>query len=177
MKKLVLIILTIIVALLVYVNVNADEIIIPSSAIRVRVIANSNTIEDQSMKMKVKKYIEDYLATKLIDINDLETARNIINNEVDNLNKEIKNIFNENDYNQNIIIHFGDNYFPEKEYKGTTYKSGIYESLVITIGKGQGDNWWCVLFPPLCLLEAEKSEVEDVEYQFFVKKMLQKIFE
>lgn len=177
MKKLVLIILTIIVALLVYVNVNADEIVIPSAAIRVRVIANSNTIEDQSMKMKVKKYIEDYLATKLIDINDLEIARNIINNEVDNLNKEIKNIFNENNYNKNIIIHFGDNYFPEKEYKGTTYKSGIYESLVITIGEGQGDNWWCVLFPPLCLLETEKSEVEDVEYQFFVKKMLQKIFE
>lgn len=177
MKKLVLIILTIIVALLVYVNVNADEIVIPSAAIRVRVIANSNTLEDQSMKMKVKKYIEEYLATKLIDINDLETARNIINNEVDNINKEIKNVFNKNNYNQDIIIHFGDNYFPEKEYKGTTYKSGIYESLVITIGKGQGDNWWCVLFPPLCLLEAEKSEIEDVEYQFFVKKMLQKIFE
>lgn len=177
MKKLVLIILTIIVALLVYVNVNADEIVIPSAAIRVRVIAASNTIEDQSMKMKVKKYIEDYLATKLIDINDLEIARNIINNEIDNLNKEIKNIFNENNYKKNIIIHFGDNYFPEKEYKGTTYKSGIYESLVITIGDGQGDNWWCVLFPPLCLLEAEKSEIEDVEYQFFVKKMLQKIFE
>lgn len=177
MKKLVLIILTIIVALLVYVNVNADEIVIPSAAIRVRVIANSNTLEDQSMKMKVKKYIEEYLATKLIDINDLETARNIINNEVDNINKEIKNVFNKNNYNQDIIIHFGDNYFPEKEYKGTTYKSGIYESLVITIGKGQGDNWWCVLFPPLCLLETEKSEIEDVEYQFFVKKMLQKIFE
>lgn len=177
MKKLVLIILTIIVALLVYVNVNADEIVIPSAAIRVRVIANSNTLEDQTMKMKIKKYIEEYLATKLIDINDLRTARNIINNEIDNINKEIKNIFNENNYNKNIKVHFGDNYFPEKEYKGTTYKSGIYESLVITIGKGQGDNWWCVLFPPLCLLETEKSEIEDVEYRFFVKKMLQRIFE
>ena len=54
---------------------------------------------------------------------------------------------------------------------------GIYESLVITIGEGNGDNWWCVLFPPLCLLEAEKTEIEEVEYQFFVKKMLTKFFE
>lgn len=177
MRKLLLIIFTIIVALLVYVNVNADEIIIPSSAIRVRVVANSNTIEDQTMKMKVKKYIEDYLAIKLLDIEDLETARNIVENEIDNLNNDIKEIFSENNYNKDIIIHFGDNYFPEKEYKGTTYKSGIYESLVITIGNGKGDNWWCVLFPPLCLLEVEESEVEEVEYQFFVKKMLQKIFE
>lgn len=177
MKKIILIILTIIVALLVYVNVNADELIIPSSAIRVRVIANSNTIEDQSMKMKVKKYIDEYLSVKMLDITDIETARNTIKNELDNLNKEIKELLKENNYDKDIIIHFGDNYFPEKKYKGVTYKSGIYESLVVTIGKGEGDNWWCVLFPPLCLLETEENELEDTEYKFFVKKMINKIFE
>ena len=177
MKKIILIIITFIVALLVYVNVNASEITIPSSAIRVRVIADSNTIEDQSIKMKVKEYIDEYLSVKLLDINNVEEARNIINNELDNLNNDIKEIFKENNYNKEFIIHFGDNYFPEKNYKGITYKAGIYESLVVTIGEGKGDNWWCVLFPPLCLLETEENELEDTEYQFFVKKMLDKIFE
>ena len=177
MKKIILIIITLIVALLVYVNVNADEIVIPSSAIRVRVIADSNTIEDQSMKMKVKEYIDKYLSVKLLNIDNTKEARNTINNELDNLNKGIKELLKENNYDKDFIIHFGDNYFPEKNYKGTTYKSGIYESLVVTIGKGQGDNWWCVLFPPLCLLETEENKLEDTEYQFFVKKMLNKIFE
>lgn len=177
MRKLLLFIFTVIVALLVYINVNASELIIPSEVIRVRVVANSNTLEDQTMKMKVKKYIEDYLAIKLVNVDDLDKARNIINNELDNLNKDIKELFQENDYDEEIIIHFGDNFFPEKEYKGTIYEQGIYESLVITIGEGQGDNWWCVLFPPLCLLEATENEIEEVKYQFFVKKMLDKIFE
>jgi len=177
MRKLLLIIFTIIVALLVYINVNASEITIPSSAIRIRVIANSDTFEDQKIKLKVKKYLEDYLATKLIDIEDIEIARTTINNELNIINKEINKMFKENNYNKDIIIHFGNNYFPEKEYKGTIYKAGIYESLVITIGEGKGDNWWCVLFPPLCLLEVEEAEIEEIEYQFFVKKMLKKIFE
>lgn len=177
MRKLLLVIFTIIVALLVYINVNASEITIPSSAIRVRVIANSNTLEDKLIKLKVKKYLEDYLAVKMLEIPDLKTAETTINNELNNINNDIKEILKENNYNQDFIIHFGDNYFPEKEYKGTIYKSGIYKSLVITIGSGQGDNWWCVLFPPLCLLEAEEKNIEEVEYQFFVKKMLDKFFE
>ena len=95
MKKLILIIITFIIALLIYVNVNADEVIIPSSAIRVRVIANSNTIEDQSMKMKVKEYIDEYISLKLLQIDNVEEARTIINNEIDDLNNNIKklNIF------------------------------------------------------------------------------------
>ena len=177
MRKLLLVIFTIIVALLVYINVNASEITIPSSAIRVRVIANSNTLEDKLIKLKVKKYLEDYLAVKMLEIPDLKTAETTINNELNNINHDIREILKENNYNKDFIVHFGDNYFPEKEYKGTIYKSGIYKSLVITIGSGQGDNWWCVLFPPLCLLEAEEKNIEEVEYQFFVKKMLDKFFE
>ena len=177
MKKLLLLIFTIIVALLVYINVNASELVIPSNAIRVRVVANSNTIEDQTIKMQVKKYLEDYLAIKLLDVNDLDMARNIITNELATIEKDINKLFKENNYNENFIIHFGNNFFPEKKYKGTIYERGIYESLVITIGEGKGDNWWCVLFPPLCLLEAKENEIEEVEYQFFVRKLFEHIFE
>ena len=80
MKKLIIFIITIIVACLVYINVNADEIVIPDAAIRVRVVANSNTIKDQSMKMKVKEYIDSYLSVQMIDVNDVDEARNIIMN-------------------------------------------------------------------------------------------------
>lgn len=178
MKKIILIVITVVVALLVYINVNAetDEIIIPEAAIRVRVIANSNTIQDQSMKMKVKENIEKTISPKLIDVESIEEARTIINNELEQLNQEIEVLFQNNNYNQEFLIHFGDNYFPEKDYKGVHYEAGAYQSLVVTIGEGEGDNWWCVLFPPLCLLEANDNDTSDVEYQFFVTKMLEKIF-
>lgn len=178
MKKIIFIIITVVVALLVYINVNAevDEIVIPEAAIRVRVIANSNTIHDQSMKMKVKEYIEKSISPLLIDTESVEEARIIINNHLEQLNQEIEVLFADNNYNQDFLIHFGDNYFPEKDYKGVHYEAGAYESLVVTIGSGEGDNWWCVLFPPLCLLEANENDTSDVEYQFFVTKMLEKIF-
>lgn len=178
MKKTIFIIVTIIVAILVYINVNAevDEIVIPEAAIRVRVIANSNRISDQSMKMKVKEKIEKTLSPLLIEVDSVDEARKIINDNLESLESGIKSLFQENEYNQDFMIHFGDNYFPEKDYRGVHYEAGSYESLVITIGEGEGDNWWCVLFPPLCLLEAEDNNTSDVEYQFFVIKMLDKIF-
>lgn len=178
MKKLILIILTVIVAFLVYVNVNADvgEIVIPEAAIRVRVIANSNSIDDQSMKMKVKAMIEKNISPLLVGVDNVSVARTIIRDNLDILESDIEAFFINEDYDKKFVINFGDNYFPEKDYRGVHYDEGEYESLVVTIGEGVGDNWWCVLFPPLCLLEADESDVDDTEYQFFVAEMLGKIF-
>lgn len=178
MKKLILIILTVIVAFLVYVNVNAEvgEIVIPEAAIRVRVIANSNSIDDQSMKMKVKAMIEKNISPLLVGVDNVEDARTIIRENLDILESDIEVFFINEDYAKDFVVNFGDNYFPEKDYRGVHYDEGEYESLVVTIGEGVGDNWWCVLFPPLCLLEADESDVDDTEYQFFVAEMLNKIF-
>ena len=178
MKKLILIILTVIVAFLVYVNVNAEvgEIVIPEAAIRVRVIANSNSIDDQSMKMKVKAMIEKNISPLLVGVDNVEDARTIIRDNLDSLESDIEAFFINEDYDKDFVVNFGDNYFPEKDYRGVHYDEGKYESLVVTIGEGSGDNWWCVLFPPLCLLEADESDVDDTEYQFFVAEMLGKIF-
>ena len=80
----------------------------------------------------------------------------------------------ENNYNISYNLNFGQNYFPKKDFKGITYDAGYYESVVVNLGKAEGDNWWCVLFPPLCLLEAEESD--EVEYKFFVKELIEKYF-
>jgi stage II sporulation protein R len=61
-------------------------------------------------------------------------------------------------------------------YKGKTYKPDNYESLVITLGDGLGENFWCVLFPPLCLLETSDEEIDDVEYTSFIKEIIDKYF-
>ena len=176
MKKIIFVIITIVVAFLVYVNVNADEIVIPSSAIRFRVIANSNSIYDQKIKMYVKDYVDNYLGSMLVGIDDIEDAKNIIEGELKNLKIGIEKILDNNNYDGDFVISYGKNFFPDKLYKGIRYKSGNYDSLVIIIGEGEGDNWWCVLFPPLCLLESKNNELESVDYQFFVKELIDKIF-
>ncbi len=175
MKRIILIILIIIISIFVYINVNAD-VLIPNSAIRVRVVPNSNSVVDQNMKDKIKRYVSNYMSIKLNNITDIDEARNVINDSLDDLNKDIKNIFNDNNYNMDYRIIFGNNHFPNKVYKGVVYDEGDYESLVVYIGEAKGDNWWCVLFPPLCLLEADENDTGEVEYRSFVKDMIDKIF-
>lgn len=165
MKK---IIITLFVIVVFSVILNEKEnILIPDNAIRFRIIANSDSKVDQNLKLMIKDDVETELYNLINNVKNIEEARNIINN---NLNK-VDNILNK--YNVKYDISYGDNYFPTKEYKGITYKSGNYESLVITLGEGLGQNWWCVLFPPLCLLD-EKKDLNEAQYEFYASKIINK---
>ena len=171
MKKII-----IIVAIIMFItttnNNKTEEIIIPNEAIRVRIIAHTNEKQDIQAKESLKIDIEQLIYNLLKDVKDIEKARNIIKENIDNIDIEIRNNFQKQKYNQNYNINYGLNYFPEKKFKGIKYKEGYYESLVVTIGKGEGDNWWCVLYPPLCMLESE--DIKDVEYKSFVSELLNK---
>lgn len=167
MKKLMIILLIPLLISSMNINSNKDDML------RIRVIANSNSEHDQQVKNEISNNLKIKLYDLLKDETNIDTARKIINNNIDTLSEDIeKNLVNE-DYSYSI--NYGLNYFPEKEYNGKTYKDGKYESLLVTLGKGEGNNWWCILFPPLCLVEAEESE-EDVEYDFFFKNIIDKIF-
>ena len=161
-------------SILIYNEFKNNEVIIPDTAIRLRVIPNSNSSLDQSMKNKVKKYLEKNTYVTLSNVTDIEEARTKINDSLSNLDININKIFKDNKYNMEYTVDFGYNYFPEKKYRGLKYEEGYYESLVITIGEGKGDNWWCVLFPNLCLVDLENKT--NVEYKSWIVEQINKIF-
>lgn len=170
MKKLVIIL-----ALIMIIIVNdydSTTIIIPTEAIRVRVIANSNDNKDIEEKELLKEEIQPKIYNLLKDVTSIEEARNIIKSNLSNIDVEVKKSLKKQNSNQKYEINYGLNYFPEKNFKGVTYEEGYYESLVITLGEGKGDNWWCVLFPPLCMLEFDEVERSDIEYKTFVGEIL-----
>lgn len=176
MKKYLLVCLIFLAGYCMIQKAEASEVQIPANAIRIRVIPNSNSIYDQEIKNKVKKTLENSTYSLLENVNSIDEARNIIEENLANIELSIQATLLEENYEEGYKINFGENYFPEKTYKEIVYEEGEYESIVVTLGKGAGDNWWCVLFPPLCLLEAEESEAEDTEYTFFVKELLDKYF-
>ena len=171
MKKIILVLFAILTIFLVYDKVKAEEIIIPNTSIRLRVIPNSNSNYDQAMKQVVKSYLEEDVYDLFKDTNDIKEARDLINNNLDNIEVNIQNIFDKYNYDMRFDVNYGYNYFPEKEFKNVIYKEGYYESIVVSIGEAEGDNWWCVLFPNLCLVEEN-----DVEYTSLVKEIIDKIF-
>ena len=145
---------------------------IPDDAIRIRIIPNSNSEFDQSVKRSVRNKLEITMYDLLKDAKSSEEASEIIKNNLELVDNDVKKILEDNNYDLGYKINYGYNYFPEKEYKGVKYEEGYYESLLVTLGKGEGDNWWCVLFPPLCLIEGE--EADKVEYKSIVEQILKK---
>ena len=174
MKKIIFILCLIMIGILS--NTVKEDILIPNEAIRIRVIANSDSVYDQSIKKIVKNKIQKVTSELLKDANTVDEARKLLSENISTIEESVEEILDKNDYNKNYKVEYGLNLFPHKEYKGVEYEAGYYESLVVTLGSGEGDNWWCVLFPPLCLVEEDTSNVEEIEYQSYVKKLIDKYF-
>lgn len=176
MKKTIFLFIGIIITYILIGNVMATNDIIPDEAIRIRVIANSDSEYDQEIKLKVKDTLEYNMYNLLKNTTDLEHARELIKNNLSSVESNIDKTLQEEEYKLPFTINFGLNYFPKKEFKGIIYEEGYYESVVVTLGEGLGNNWWCVLFPPLCMLEAEEVNTTDVEYTTLVKTVIDKYF-
>ena len=161
MKKLIIILFAI---SSMYLIGNKDEIIIPKESIRFRIIANSNSLEDQTLKNTIKDDLINNIIPSKVD-NSYSNTKEMINNAIPEIDESLQK------YNINFSINYGNNYFPKKTYNGITYPEGNYESLVITLGDGVGNNFWCVMYPPLCLID-ENKESENVEYKSLVKEII-----
>lgn len=154
-----------------------QEIIIPKEAIRFRVIANSDINADQETKLLVRDAIQNQMLTDLENITNIQEARTTLSTNISSYETLVGKTLESNNKDNTYKVNYGLNYFPEKIYKGIKYEEGYYESLVVTLGNGMGNNWWCVLFPPLCLLEAEETEeTTEVEYKFFISELIDKYF-
>lgn len=169
MKKVFVFILMLLIVVSVYKKSN-DSVKIPDSAIRFRILANSNSPRDQKIKEDIRDKMQKELYSLLQNSKSIDDSRKIINSNMSNFDEILKDSMKDIEYSYSID--YGMHYFPSKTYKGITYDEGNYESLLVTLGSGKGDNWWCVLFPPLCLLEAEEST--EVEYTTVVSEILKK---
>lgn len=174
MKK-IMIILSIIVVIFVSTK-TTEDLIIPNESIRIRVIANSNNSKDQLIKNVVRNNIEKEVTNLLANVTNIDEARTLLEENIDLINERVEDVLEKNNYDVSYKVDFGYNLFPEKKYKGVVYEEGYYESVVVTLGEGKGDNWWCVLFPPLCLMETSSSDLEEIEYKSFIKEIIDKYF-
>ena len=168
MKKIVIIVAIIVCTL----SLNKNYELNKNNTIRFRVIANSDTLEDQEIKKEILKNVSGVI-NESQKSTSLEETRTYINNKLPEFNEVVEKTLLENNDKREFKINYGLNYFPKKELNNEEYPEGMYESLVITLGKGQGDNFWCILFPPLCMIEENK----DYEYKSFFKEIFDNIFE
>ena len=125
-----------------------------------------------SQSCKINTFSNDY-KENLIRFHVLANSEKIILNEKDKLMDICKETIKQNGYNYDVSINLGYSKFPTKQYSSVVLPAGEYKSLKIIIGKGQGKNWWCVMFPPLCFVD-EQNNVIDKETDEKLKKVLTK---
>lgn len=140
---------------------NKDELIqdISSKIIRFHVIANSDGDLDQNLKLKVRDEVLKYIQPLLKDSYDINESREILKEENEKIIEIAKKVIEENGYNYNVDTTLTKENFPVKTYGNITLPQGEYEAYRIIIGSGEGHNWWCVMFPPICFVDITKGEV------------------
>ena len=149
-----------------------QEIIIPKESIRFRIIADDNTEASEEIKFKIKMLIELELSEILDEKDNFFSFKVKIENSLKRLENKVNSMLKKEKILESVQISYGSHFFPEKFYNGVKYESGFYESLVVILGNGLGNNWWCVLFPPLCNLENKNYSNE--EYKLLVWEIIKK---
>jgi stage II sporulation protein R len=131
------------------------------SLIRLHVIANSDSPQDQSLKRDVRDAVIVYMKNALKDSKSVAQTSAIINNSMNDIKNIAADVIKKEGKNYSVDVKFGDSNFPTKLYGDIALPAGTYRALRVIIGKGEGANWWCVLFPPLCFVDATHGSVPD----------------
>ena len=146
------------------------------SVFRLHVIANSDSDADQNLKYKVRDNLIEYMNDLCIDVNSKQEAINLAYSHLADFKKIAENTIVENGFDYSVNIEIGNFSFPTKNYGDISLPAGLYDALRVKIGSAEGQNWWCVMFPPLCFVnvssgivpaeskEQIKQDLNDEEY-------------
>lgn len=127
------------------------EVELYDKLIRLHVLANSDSEEDQALKLKVRDAVLEYANDVVSGCTDISEAKQIIEQNTDGIRKKCADVVSGSGYDYPVSIQLGYEKYPEKSYGSVTLPSGDYYSVRVMIGEAEGHNWWCVLFPPLCV--------------------------
>lgn len=130
---------------------------ISSSLVRLHVIAASDETAEQELKLRVRDNVLEYLTPVLDKAESPEEAQRIINGELTSIKAAAEACAG----GRSVSVTLGQEYYPTREYEGFTLPAGQYQSLRVILGEGKGHNWWCVVFPPLCVSAAEQNKALD----------------
>ncbi len=136
----------------------ADEAEIYENTVRLHVLANSDTEHDQSVKLYVRDAVLDEVAALTKDAATVEEAEAAINAHIGDIREKAKAALAEIGEDTTVNVTLTEEYYPTREYDGFRLPAGNYTSLRILIGKAEGKNWWCVLYPELCTSAAHAGE-------------------
>lgn len=132
-----------------------------NNVLRLHIIANSDSKPDQAVKLKIRDEILNASSGIFKECESLPAAIENAKENLDKISKTANNVLKENGFDYEAIVSVGNSYFETREYENFTLPAGTYKSLIVRLGKSKGHNWWCVIFPSVCLSASGNSRLED----------------
>lgn len=150
---------------------DADE---NAAYLRIHIRANSNSAEDQTVKYKVRDRVVEFLTPVVAECETKEEAVKRIGANLDGAAAVAERVLRENGFGYGARAEIRKEEFPTRVYDGATLEAGVYDALIMELGTGTGDNWWCVVYPPLCFGGGScnvvyKSKIAEIANRFFAK--------
>lgn len=175
MKKMIYLFIALIILIMCWENSLAATQLIPDESIRIRIIANSDSPQDQWIKQKVRDAVIDEMKhwSGNLTSGNLESVRILLKSHLPEIDRRIEKTLSDYGFKYDYQVELGIFPFPIKSYANHLYPAGQYEALRVVLGEGKGKNWWCVVFPPLCLTDfvtaKEKNSQKVVDNRTRVK--------
>lgn len=156
MKKVVVVVVLLIA--IVFVVAVSPEKSSKTDFLRIHIRADSNSTEDQNVKYVVKNAVVEYLSPFLTNATSKTAAMQIVNKQLKNIKKVCDEVLLSQGKNYTSTVKLCEEQFPDRSYNGVALAAGVYDALIIELGSGNGNNWWCVVYPPLCFVEGTPSQ-------------------
>ena len=154
--------------------ISCDKHATKTNYIRIHVRANSDSDEDQSVKLAVRDAVVQYLAPLSAGINSKAEMWELLKTKRGEIKKTADDTLTSCGYDYQSNVRLDQERFPTKTYGDLTLQEGMYDAVIIELGTGKGKNWWCVAYPPLCFIASEQTGKEEVEYRSWIAKLLSK---
>ncbi len=140
------------------------------TVLRLHVLANSDTPEDQALKLKVRDAVLETTSPLLEGVTTRDGAERVLRNHMDDIKAAAEAVVTQNGASQSVTVTLDMENYPTRNYESCAFPAGEYLSLRVCLGEAEGQNWWCVLFPPLCLSAATEKDAEDAFIQVGLSK-------
>ena len=146
------------------------------SFLRIHIRANSNSTGDQNVKYKVKDKVVEYLTPILANVHNKADAIKLIEQNLSQISSVSSLVLQNEGYTYMAQAELRREYFPTRAYDDVVLSSGEYDSIIVNLGSGAGDNWWCVVYPPLCFVASSPTDTEDIVYRSKILEIIRRFF-
>lgn len=147
---------------------------VTNDVVRIHIRGNSNSTFDQEIKLKVRDDVVEFITPLLADCKNSSDVKNILKQNLTNIESVADSVLISNGFEYSSSAKINNEYFPTREYDGEVFPADYYDALIINLGSGEGNNWWCVAYPPLCFV----GEVDggSVKYKSKIVELINKFF-